>query len=95
MRHRANAGQWLRRFINMADDKDNIFDKIVMSVYNIHHQFVMKDSSLSRSVGIFYLGVYCSVELCRVTQKLKQKKPQLTDRDSCALHNDLKSDNSS
>lgn len=77
--------------INMAGDfKVNICDKIVISVYNIHDQFAMKDSSLSSIVGIFYLGVYWNVELCKVTQEDKNsfsnsfKQPQ-TDRDSCAL----------
>ena len=69
--------------INMANDV-NIFDKIAISVCNIHSRFAMKDSSLSKIVGISYLGV-----LCRVTQediKSFSKQPQLmTDRDSCAL----------
>ena len=59
----------------MADDffQDNIFDKIVTSVYNIPNQFAMKDSSLSKSVGIFYLGVYCCVELCGVAREDKKE----------------------
>lgn len=62
--------------INMAGDfKDNICDKIVISVYNIHNQFTMKskDSSVSRSVEISYFVVYWNAELCKVTQEGRKK----------------------
>lgn len=58
-----------------GDFKDNICDKILISVYNIHNQFTMKskDCSVSRSVEISYFVVYWNEELCKVTQEGRKK----------------------
>lgn len=83
-----------------GDFKDNICDKIVTSVYNIHNQFTMKskDSSVSRSVKISYFVVYWNTELCKVTQEGRKNLKATSDRSKqlpAPYHKSLESDNSS